>query len=972
MSAWPIKNETQSRVLKLLSTLVDLGFVKSEVIDNLRAELKPLPSEVELVEYLVKHLIADYDQINRAYATLLKLPYLQLPQEVNKASLIKLPKAVCEEKQMVVYGTNDKEWDIAVAKPALLQESQSGVLTKLSKAEKIKYKIVITSPDSIKRWLNQYPDQRTEDGGQKTESSLSFRPGELVRATTLEKSQERIPSTLANSEKAALIGRAIDPKVLHKIPVAIAKDVGIIAYQFRDNVFEVATVDPMSQKVLNAVHYIQDHNNVKINLHHTSRDDIDYAISQYGLHDRIFNQKNLSGQKIDHELLLKIPYNVAKKYRFVVFGKIITSQGLTDNSIYQVASDNLNNAEANIIWGYIEKNNGVTLYLYPTDIGSIDYALSLYPETTDHKEQLALPGVKKAEWLLPPPVPHNPVPATAAVVKPQAKPNPQNEQPLPPTDIPEEKPSFWPKWLVSLFGGKKDNEIIISEDLISPPGTVPNAATSAMLGNPNPTQPPIPVPTKPAEVKPPEQKPPSPAPVPPKPPEEVAIEQKTFILKTKEPYGAKEKEAAPKPVGEEDEDNLGSLLDHDVTTLEELQKIIQEGFVPRVVAALVSYAITLHASDVHIEAEEKDVRVRYRVDGMLQDVMRLPVEQHAAIISRIKILSKLKIDETRIPQDGRFDVAFKDRAVDLRVSSMPTVHGEKIVMRILDKTHGIMSLEDLGVLGRAFDIVIEAIKKPYGIVLSTGPTGSGKSTTLYAILNRISVPTVNVITLEDPVEYEIAGVNQAQIKPKIGFTFAEGLRSVLRQDPNIVMVGEIRDAETASMATHAALTGHLVLSTLHTNDAPGALPRLINMGIEPFLITSSINCVEAQRLVRRICPNCKEEVELPETVIKEITDELNKIPENNPKDRARVTNPMKFYHGKGCDKCQNGYRGRIGIYEVMAMSEKVEQLAIEKASAASIQAQAIKEGMITMKQDGLLKALIGMTTVDEVLRETSE
>ncbi len=420
-----------------------------------------------------------------------------------------------------------------------------------------------------------------------------------------------------------------------------------------------------------------------------------------------------------------------------------------------------------------------------------------------------------------------------------------------------------------------------------------------------------------------------------------------------------------------DEDDLGSLLDKDVASLEELQTIIKSGFIPRIVAAIVSYAITLHASDVHIEAATEDVRVRYRVDGMLQDVVHLPVEEQAAVVSRIKILSKLKIDETRVPQDGRFDVKFKDREVDLRVSSMPMVHGEKIVMRILDKSHGIMSLEELGVVGRAFDCIIDAIKKPYGIVLSTGPTGSGKSTTLYAILNRISVPTVNVITLEDPVEYEIAGVNQSQIKPKIGFTFAEGLRSVLRQDPNIIMVGEIRDAETASMATHSALTGHLVLSTLHTNDAPGALPRLINMGIEPFLITSSINVVEAQRLVRKICQNCKEEVQIPPAVVEEIQKELDLIPQNNPKDRARIITPLKFFHGKGCDKCQNGYRGRIGIYEVMPMSDAIEDLAVRKVAASEIQDQAVKEGMITMKQDGLLKALAGQTTVDEVMRETS-
>ncbi len=365
------------------------------------------------------------------------------------------------------------------------------------------------------------------------------------------------------------------------------------------------------------------------------------------------------------------------------------------------------------------------------------------------------------------------------------------------------------------------------------------------------------------------------------------------------------------------------------------------------------------------------MRVRYRIDGILRDVARLPVEMHPPIISRIKILAKMKIDETRIPQDGRFDVIFKNKQVDVRVSALPTVHGEKIVMRVLDKDQGVLSLEDLGMTGRAFTLTVENIAKPYGIILSTGPTGSGKSTTLYAILNRISTPSVNIITLEDPVEYEINGVSQCQIKPAIGFTFAEGLRSVLRQDPNVVMVGEIRDGETAAMATHAALTGHLVLSTLHTNDAPGALPRLTNMGIEPFLITSSINEIIAQRLVRRICPKCKEEMRVPQKLIDAIKREFDKIPTNNKQDLARVKNDLKFFHGVGCSECNNGYRGRVGIFEVLSMTEKVEALAIDRRSTNDIRAAAVEDGMITMKLDGLLKCIEGITTIDEVFRATT-
>ena len=425
--------------------------------------------------------------------------------------------------------------------------------------------------------------------------------------------------------------------------------------------------------------------------------------------------------------------------------------------------------------------------------------------------------------------------------------------------------------------------------------------------------------------------------------------------------------------GEKESDqNIGSLLDEDITTLEQLTKIKETGFVPKTVAATISYALSLRASDIHMEPGSKKLRIRYRVDGVLQDVIDFPPDVTAQLISRIKILSNLKLDETRIPQDGRFDVAFKNRQVDIRVSLLPTVWGEKVVLRLLDKSQGVLSLEDLGMVGRTFDLTLEAIKQPYGIIASTGPTGSGKSTTLYAILNRISVPGVNIVTLEDPVEYEIPGVNQCQIRPKIGFSFAEGLRSILRQDPNVIMVGEVRDVETANMATHAALTGHLVLTTLHTNDASGSLPRLANMGVEPFLITSSINLIIAQRLVRRICPKCREEIKVPETLVKQLEKEVTTIPKNNKQDQSRVPKQMKFYHGKGCNECSQGYKGRLGIFESLMVSPKIEEMVISKATANDIARQAIEEGMITMRQDGILKSLAGLTTLDEVFRVTSK
>lgn len=425
-------------------------------------------------------------------------------------------------------------------------------------------------------------------------------------------------------------------------------------------------------------------------------------------------------------------------------------------------------------------------------------------------------------------------------------------------------------------------------------------------------------------------------------------------------------------VADEEDRDIGKLLGEDIKSVDQLKEILKENSVPKLVAGIISYALSLGSSDIHIEPEAKRVRVRFRVDGVLKDILQLPTEYEAQVASRIKILGVMKLDETRIPQDGRFSVNFKDREVDVRVSVLPTVYGEKTVMRILDKSQGILSLEDLGFVGSAFRIVMEQIKQPYGIILATGPTGSGKSTTLYAILNRINKPGVNVVTLEDPVEYEIAGINQCQIRPKIGFTFAEGLRSILRQDPNIIMVGEVRDSDTAGMATHAALTGHLVLTTLHTNDAASALPRLINMGIEPFLITSSINLIIAQRLVRRICPKCKEKADIPPALRSAIKKEIDSIPTNNKEDKARFKGEIQFYRGRGCSECTEGFKGRVGIYELLVMNDEIEGLAVSRRPASEIQSAAVKAGMLTMKQDGILKALDGLTTIDEVLMATGE
>jgi type IV pilus assembly protein PilB len=393
--------------------------------------------------------------------------------------------------------------------------------------------------------------------------------------------------------------------------------------------------------------------------------------------------------------------------------------------------------------------------------------------------------------------------------------------------------------------------------------------------------------------------------------------------------------------------------------------VIREEKVAEIVSHILGFAMKARASDVHIEPMEKLTRVRYRIDGILEEKLTIPRELHDAIVSRIKILSGMKIDEKRIPQDGRFNFKSEDQEVDLRVSSLPTSWGEKIVMRLLKKTGGVPDLSELGLRGRALKNLQDAILKPHGIVLITGPTGSGKTTTLYSIIQQISTPKVNIVTLEDPVEYKIAGVNQVQVKPEAGLTFASGLRAFLRQDPNIILVGEIRDQETADLAIQASLTGHLVFSTLHTNDAAGALPRLLDMKAEPYLLASSITAIVAQRVVRKIHEDCKQGYQPQPKIVDEIKRNLGKLmPEGTV---------FQLFKGKGDTECGNsGYRGRVGIFEVLSVSEKVSRLILERASSADIQKVAVEEGMVTLKQDGYMKVLEGLTTVEEVLRVAQE
>ncbi len=389
----------------------------------------------------------------------------------------------------------------------------------------------------------------------------------------------------------------------------------------------------------------------------------------------------------------------------------------------------------------------------------------------------------------------------------------------------------------------------------------------------------------------------------------------------------------------------------------------------KIVSSLLKRAIRDKASDVHIEPTEKEVEVRFRLDGVLRKKVSLPKDIQASVTSRIKILSNMKIDEQRVPQDGRFNMHVDNRRVDFRVSSMPVAFGEKIVMRILDKESGVLTIEQLGMSGSGLKTLEENLTKSHGMVLVTGPTGSGKSTTLYAMIQKVFNEGVNIITLEDPIEYQMKGINQSQVNSDIGYTFAAGLRSILRQDPDIIMLGEIRDKETAEMAVHAALTGHVVLSTLHTNDAAGAAPRMIDMGVEPFLLTSSINVVVGQRLVRKLCQDCKEEQIIPEEEMALVKKEIERMPK--AENEVMTKKELKFFKGKGCKNCDNsGYKGRIGISEVLGITPEMQQLILKRVSSEELNNLAISQGMVTMIQDGIIKAANGVTSIEEVWRAT--
>ena len=411
-----------------------------------------------------------------------------------------------------------------------------------------------------------------------------------------------------------------------------------------------------------------------------------------------------------------------------------------------------------------------------------------------------------------------------------------------------------------------------------------------------------------------------------------------------------------------------------------LQEIIRGAPISKIVSVIIKHAVEGRASDIHIEPSVHNTRVRYRVDGVLHTSLVLPIYLHAAIVSRIKVMSNLKIDETRIPQDGRIRIQLKDNPIDFRVSTLPLTGNEKVVMRVLDSSNGVLTLKNLGFNESHIKFLKKGAKMSHGMILVTGPTGSGKSTTLYSVLNILNKEGVNIVTLEDPVEYYMEGVNQSQVKPEVNFTFAAGLRSILRQDPDIIMVGEIRDNETAELAVHAALTGHIVLSTLHTNSAYGSIPRLKDMKIEPFLLSSTVNIVIAQRLVRKLCQFCKKETSLPKNFKEEILSELKNIPASyfkgvglNINEKKILSDDFKVYAAEGCGKCgSTGYHSRAVVAEVLIMTDELKTIINHSGTLEEISKELRAQKMISIKQDGIIKSLKGITTLEEVFKVTKE
>lgn len=771
----------------------------------------------------------------------------------------------------------------------------------------------------------------------------------------------------------SLRGKNIPYDVISVIPEEIARRNQIVVYERDGKHIDIAIANPkkLQEKAPQVLTDLKKKDGYSFSIGITTPTDFNYALlgykqkkenrdkttskdlqSQAKQTDSSDKTISLKGRKIPYKTLTKFPQNIAQKYRIIIFEED------DEGKKVKVAVEDPDNLQTQEILDFISSRNDINIKQYKATSQDIDWALTLYDkkpeplkeEISQDSEDIKTPEEPKKKDL------KEEVKEESGETKVLEESKDQDKEQK------EETVQEPAKKAVKKEDAKtvKDKELsqknIYKAQDSKIPGMVAQKIAQGKIDK---------------EKKGPEK---------PKYEEEkkhTDYEEKSQEVtsgevqptNTDEIKSIPEKDEMTITASSEEEQNLDKILPNGVKDIKELAQIVRSGSIPKIVAAILYLATKLEASDVHIEADAKNLYLRYRIDGVLKKVLKMPIGLQAPIVSRIKILTKLKIDEQRIPQDGRFDVVVLGKKIDLRVSTLPTIHDEKVVMRLLDKTTGVIELEKLGLNGVNLKRVQESIEKPYGIIFVTGPTGSGKTTTLYAILNKLNTPEVNIITLEDPVEYELPGINQCQIKPKIGFGFADGLRSILRQDPNIIMVGEVRDSETANMATHAALTGHLVLSTLHTNDSCGALPRLIDMGVEPYLITSSINAIVAQRLVRKLCDKCKEEIKIPDRLKKQIQDELTCS--HDVKIKKLASSEMKFYKPKGCSACKDGYKGRIGLFEVLAMTTRIEQLAVNRATSSIIKRAALNQGLVTIRQDGFAKAVEGITSIDEIIRVTS-
>lgn len=922
--------QTSIACAPLLQELVKAGKIDQQYA---QAVAKQLPGAVQTARFLLSQKKVNEEDLAKAGAAILGLQFIHLkgkniPQEV----LTIIPENVAQQFHAVAYEYADKVLKIAVSRPYNLSVNFSGALQEIERTKGVSVQVAVTTIDdavwAISGYRNPPPVQTAQPGSPAPTQPVPIAsppPSEPNTVTTDQAKEDKPPNDKPENK---MINAREEEKIKAFLNQAVSA--GALPENKAEQLLAENTLEEVIDKITQQKEISRQ--NVAILLSKT------YDLPLVKIKDVI----------IPREILDLLPEAYARKYFSIAFEKKAGQVRIATSRPYLLRSSSEGPLHS------VGAQKQVDFDLAIADEEDITNALNLYQNTTSVGEKIDLASIiipQTALLKFPLEIAQKYLMVVFGEITPNhlkvAAVNPNDPKTKEIIDFIEKRNDIkidiyetskesidlainkYPEMAkneAGIAGGQSQEKQAVDLDSL-PPGKSPDMGGVTNEG--------VPI-IGAQEVA------------------QVQAASLTSVANTK--VGDSEKM---------EEKNLDTFLGKFVESVPELIAAITSGFIPKALAAILSYGIYLKASDIHLEPLRNAFRLRFRVDGELNEYVYLPVTMQPPIISRIKILSNLKIDEQRVPQDGRYNAIAGGHEFDVRVSSLPTVYGEKVVMRLLDKSATIYTLDKLGIIGSADKKLEEALAKPWGIIMSTGPTGSGKSTTLYAILRQIAKPNVNVITLEDPVEYEMKGINQVQVKPKIGFTFAEGLRSILRQDPNIIMVGEIRDNETAELATHAALTGHLVLTTLHTNDAAGALPRLINMKVEPFLITSAINAVIAQRLLRKLCESCRQPVKIPDQIVEKVKKIMSASQEFDQ------TKELKFYGPKGCDKCKNGYKGRIGIYEVLTMSDTVEELAIANKPASEINDQAIKEGMLSMQQDGIIKATQGLTSLDEVFKATS-